>query len=142
MERFIEEMLKEADKGFKKKEVPVGALIVFNNEIIAKAHNQRIKFNDVTSHAEIIAIRKAAKRLKDWRLSECDLYVTLEPCSMCLEVIKESRIRNVFYLVKRSENKKSYNKTKFYLIDECDNDSSVDDYKNKLSCFFKLNGKR
>lgn len=142
MERFIEEMLKEADKGFKKKEVPVGALIVFNNEIIAKAHNQRIKFNDVTSHAEIIAIRKAAKRLKDWRLSECDLYVTLEPCSMCLEVIKESRIRNVFYLVKRSENKKSYNKTKFCLIDECDNDSSVGDYKNKLSCFFKLNGKR
>lgn len=142
MNEFIDEMLKEADKGFTNREVPVGALIVFNNEIIARAHNQRIKNNDVTSHAEILAIRKAARKLKDWRLNDCDLYVTLEPCNMCLEVIRESRIRNVFYLIKRSENKKTYYKTNFQLIDMNRYENKVLDYQNKLSNFFKLNGKR
>lgn len=142
MDKYIDEIIKEADKGFKNKEVPVGAIVVFNNKIISKAHNQRIKNNDVTSHAEIIAIRKAAKKLKDWRLSECDLYVTLEPCSMCMEVIKESRINNVFYLIKRSENKKSFYKTKVRLLESNEHDEIIKIYQNKLSNFFKLNCKR
>lgn len=142
MDKYIEEMLKEADKGFKSKEVPVGAIIIFNNQIISKAHNQRIKDNDVTSHAEIIAIRRAEKKLKDWRLTECDLYVTLEPCNMCMEIIKEARIRNVYYLIKRSENKKSYYKTNVRNIESDELQNDILNYQNKLSDFFKLNCKR
>lgn len=142
MDKYIEEMLKEADKGFKSKEVPVGAIIVFNNQIISKAHNQRIKDNDVTSHAEIIAIRRAEKKLKDWRLTECDLYVTLEPCNMCMEIIKEARIRNVYYLIKRLENKKSYYKTNVRNIESSGLQNDILNYQNKLSDFFKLNCKR
>ncbi len=142
MNEYVREIIKEADKAFKKKEVPVGAIIVFNNKIISKAHNKRIEDNDVTSHAEIMAIRKAAKKLKDWRLSDCDLYVTLEPCRMCMEVIKESRINNVFYLIKRSENKKSYYKTNVRMLECNDLNENIKEYQNKLSNFFKLNCKR
>ena len=88
----------------------LGAVIVFNNKIIAKAFNNRNRKIDVTNHAEIIAIRKAARKLGDWRLSECDLYVTLEPCDMCKEVIRESRLKNVYYLIKKNENKKGFYK--------------------------------
>lgn len=142
MNNYIDVIIKESLKASKKKEVPVGAVIVYNNKIIARAHNLRIKHNDVTSHAEIIAIKKAAKKLKDWRLSECDLYVTLEPCSMCMEVIKESRIKNVYYLLTRENNKKSYYKTNVRLLKESINKVKVINYKEILSDFFKLNCKR
>ena len=134
--------MNEAKKAFSKSEVPVGAIIVRDNKIVSRAHNLRIKNNDVTSHAEIIAIRKAARKLKDWRLSDCDLYVTLEPCNMCMEVIKESRIRNVYYLLTREKSKKSFCKTNVRLCgDELENDV-INDYRNLLSKFFKLNCKR
>lgn len=142
MINYINEIIKEADKAFKNKEVPVGAIIVFNNKIIVRAHNKRIKNNDVTGHAEILAIRKAARKLKDWRLSECDLYVTLKPCNMCMEVIKESRIRSVFYLIDRSENKKSYYKTNVCLLKNDELNDNIEKYKDKLSDFFKINCKR
>lgn len=98
-------MIKEANKAKKSKEVPVGAIIVYKNKIIARGHNKRLKSNDVINHAEIIAIRKAARKIKDWRLNDCDLYVTLEPCNMCKEIIKESRINNVYFLTKKNEEK-------------------------------------
>ncbi|MDE6292283.1 MAG: nucleoside deaminase [Bacilli bacterium] len=142
MNNYIDIIIEEAIKASKKREVPVGAIIVHDNKIIAKAHNCRIKSNDVTSHAEIIAIRKAAKKLKDWRLSECDLYVTLEPCNMCMEVIKESRIRNVYYLLTREKSKKSYYKTNVRMIDDLTDNQQVISYKDILSDFFKLNCKR
>jgi len=78
-------------------EVAVGAVIVKNNQIIAQACNKKEALNDVTAHAEILAIREAEKVLNNWRLEDCDLYVTLEPCPMCATAIINSRIKNVYF---------------------------------------------
>lgn len=80
-----------------KGEIAVGTVIVKDNEIIASACNRKEKDNDVTSHAEILVIREAAKKLNRWRLEDCDLYVTLEPCPMCAWAIINSRIKNVYF---------------------------------------------
>lgn len=96
-EKFMQEALKEAKKAFKKKEVPIGAVIVYRNKIISRGYNLRERKNNSLMHAEIIAINKACKKLKSWRLDECDLYVTLEPCPMCAGAIIQSRIKNVFF---------------------------------------------
>lgn len=83
--------------GLSGKDMPIGAVIVKNGEIIATAHNEKEKNNDVTAHAEILAIRNAAQILNNWRLNDCDLYVTLEPCPMCLWAILQSRIKNLYF---------------------------------------------
>ena len=101
---IIKILLREAKKAYKKGEVPVGALIEKNGKIISCAHNNRQKKHDVCGHAEINVIKSASKRLRDWRLTGCSLYVTLEPCDMCREIIKESRIENVFYLKSKDKN--------------------------------------
>ena len=80
-----------------KGEIAVGAVIVKDNKVIASACNRKEKDNDVTSHAEILVIREAAKKLDRWRLDDCDLYVTLEPCPMCAWAIINSRIKNVYF---------------------------------------------
>ena len=77
-------------------EIPVGAVIVHEGEIIASSHNRKEALHDPTAHAEILVLRQAAARLGDWRLSDCDLYVTLEPCPMCMAAIQEARIRRVY----------------------------------------------
>ena len=87
--------IKEAKKSGR--DVPVGAVVVKNGDVIATAHNERELDNDVTSHAEILAIRKAEQVLGNWRLDDCDLYVTLEPCPMCGWAILQSRIKNVYF---------------------------------------------
>lgn len=87
--------IKEAKKTGR--DVPVGAVVVKNGDVIATAHNERELDNDVTSHAEILAIRKAEQVLGNWRLDDCDLYVTLEPCPMCGWAILQSRIKNVYF---------------------------------------------
>lgn len=79
------------------RDVPVGAVVVKKGDVIATAHNERELDNDVTSHAEILAIRKAEQVLGNWRLDDCDLYVTLEPCPMCGWAILQSRIKNVYF---------------------------------------------
>lgn len=142
MEKYIDEMIKEANKAKKSKEVPVGAIIVYKNKIIARGHNKRLKSNDVINHAEIIAIRKAARKIKDWRLNDCDLYVTLEPCNMCKEIIKESRINNVYFLTKKNEEKKSYNKTNIRSVNEEKFSTKIEEYRTMLTEFFKLNCNR
>lgn len=96
-EIFMKEALKEAKKAYKKKEVPIGAVIVYKNKIIARGYNLRESKNNSLLHAEIIAIEKACKKLKSWRLEECELYVTLEPCPMCSGAIIQSRIKNIFF---------------------------------------------
>ena len=103
-ERIIKILFSEANKAFKKDEIPVGAVVVKDNRIISSAHNNKQRPKDVTGHAEIIAIKKAAKKLKDWRLEGCKLYVTLEPCNMCKEVIRQSRINEVYYLTSSNFN--------------------------------------
>ena len=91
------EALKEANLAKETGEIPVGAVIVKDNAIIARGHNLRESLLDITSHAEIEAIRSAIKLLSDWRLENCDLYVTLEPCPMCAGTILQSRIRKVVF---------------------------------------------
>lgn len=94
---FMNEALQEAKKAFAQGEVPVGAVIVKNKEIIARASNQIIELKDPTAHAEIIAIREAARSLGYERLIGCDLYVTLEPCAMCAGAISLARVRRVVF---------------------------------------------
>lgn len=94
-EKFMKEALKEAQKAYKKLEVPVGAIIVKNGKIVARAHNLKETKNDTTKHAEILAIEKASKKLGNWRLIDCEMYVTLEPCPMCAGAIVNSRIKKV-----------------------------------------------
>jgi len=89
---FLEHAFEEAKKALACKEVPVGAVIVHNDMIIARAHNQKETLNDPTQHAELIAIQRAATHLGDWRLSQATLYSTLEPCPMCLGAILHARI--------------------------------------------------
>ena len=95
-EYYMEIALKEAKKAYNKLEIPVGAIIVKDGKIIAKAYNEKEKKKDSTKHAEILAIQRASKKLKSWRLNDCDMYVTLEPCSMCAGALIQSRIRKVF----------------------------------------------
>lgn len=89
--------LDKAHVAYKKGEVPVGAVIVKDGEVIAKAYNKRETLNDPTAHAEVLAIKKASEKLSSWRLTGCDLYVTLEPCPMCAGAIIQSRIANVYF---------------------------------------------
>ncbi|OFI04984.1 tRNA-specific adenosine deaminase [Clostridium acetireducens DSM 10703] len=97
MERlFMNEAIKEAKLAYLQKEVPVGAVIVKNNKIISRAHNMKETLIDTTAHAEIIAIRKASLVLNNWRLLDCSMYVTLEPCPMCAAAILQSRINKLY----------------------------------------------
>ena len=95
--KFMKIALKEAKKAYDKLEVPVGAVIVKDGKIIAKAHNQKETKFDTTKHAEILAIQKASKKLNSWRLIDCEMYVTLEPCPMCAGAIIQSRIKKVYF---------------------------------------------
>ena len=95
-EEFMREAIKEAKKAYKKLEVPVGAVIVKNGEIIARAHNLKETKLDTTKHAEILAIQRASKKLQSWRLIDCEMYVTLEPCSMCAGALINSRMKKVY----------------------------------------------
>lgn len=96
-EPFMRLALQQAELAFEAEEVPVGAVIVFEGNVIAEAHNQREMLNDPTAHAEMIAITQAAESLGSWRLLDCTLYVTLEPCPMCAGAIVQSRIPSVVY---------------------------------------------
>lgn len=96
-EKYMKIALNEAKKAYKEEEVPVGAIIVKDGSIIARAHNQKEGKTDTTKHAEIIAIQKASKKLKNWRLEDSTLYVTLEPCTMCIGAIIGARIKRVCF---------------------------------------------
>lgn len=95
-EKYMQNALKEAKKAYLEKEIPVGAIIVKDGIIIAKAHNIKEKKQDTTCHAEILAIQKASKKLNTWRLEGCQMYVTLEPCSMCAGALINSRIKKIY----------------------------------------------
>ena len=97
---FLDHAYFEALKAYEIKEVPVGAIIVQNETIIASAYNQKETLNDCTEHAEMAVIRKASKLLQQWRLLDCDIYCSLEPCLMCATAIIHARIKNVYYGVK------------------------------------------
>ncbi len=96
-EYFMREALKEAKKAYLIDEVPVGCVIVYDNKIIARGHNKREKLQQSLAHAEIVAINKACKKIGSWRLEDCTMYITLEPCAMCSGAIIQSRIKEVIY---------------------------------------------
>lgn len=131
IEKELNKLLK---KSINKNEVPVAAIIVKDNKFISKAYNKVNKTNNILDHAEIIAINKAEKKLKNWRLNECELYVTLEPCSMCKEIIKKSRINKVYYYIKQN-NYKTENEVNYELLSNNNNFSNIlsDFFKNKRS---------
>ena len=96
-EDWMKESLRLAEKAFSESEVPVGAIVVKNDNIIGRGYNQRERLNDPTAHAEILAITAASSTLEDWRLSDCTLYVTKEPCPMCAGAIINSRISHLIF---------------------------------------------
>ena len=95
-ELFMKEALKEAKKAYRELEIPVGCVIVKDGIIISRAHNQKENKKNAIRHAEITAIEKACKKLKSWRLLDCEMYVTLEPCMMCTGALIQSRIKKIY----------------------------------------------
>jgi tRNA(adenine34) deaminase len=96
-EVFMQEALKEAKRALRKAEVPVGAIVVLNGRVIARGHNEREATGDPTAHAEVVALRKAGKKVGTWHLSEATLYVTCEPCAMCAGAMVLARIKRLVY---------------------------------------------
>ena len=133
MNKYMKIAYKEALKAYRKDEIPVGVVIVHNNKVVAKVHNDRQKKYNVLGHAEINAILKAEKKLKDWRLDKCEMYVTLEPCKMCQMIIEESRINKINYLI--SQKKDTKNNIKYMQTNDC-NDIK-EEYQKILNNFFK-----
>ena len=135
-EKYINELINLSKKSLKKSEVPIAALIIDENgKIISKAYNTRNIKQQTINHAEILAITKANKKIKSWRLNKCTLYVTIEPCDMCKSVIKESRIQNVYYLLPRLPEKNQYNKTIFNKLK--DMSEKEDKYQEIINKFWK-----
>lgn len=95
--RFMRLALREARRGFDEDEVPVGAVVVQQGRVVARAHNRPIHLNDPSAHAEVLALRRAAKKLGNYRLNDCALYVTIEPCAMCAGAIVQARLRRVVF---------------------------------------------
>ncbi len=95
-QKFMREAIKQAKKAYAIDEVPIGCVIVYEGKIIARGYNRRTTDKNTLSHAELNAIRKASKKLGDWRLDDCEMYVTLEPCQMCAGAIVQARIKKVY----------------------------------------------
>lgn len=102
-EKYMNEALMLARKAYDEDEIPVGAVVVYNNKIIGCGYNQKEKLNNPLKHAELIAIEEACNYIGDWRLNDCELYVTLEPCQMCMGAIVETRIKKVAYGVNKGD---------------------------------------
>lgn len=100
---YLNEAFKNAKIAYDLGEVPIGAVIVKNGEIISEAYNKKESMNCCTAHAEILAITEASKKLNNWRLENCDIYVTLDPCPMCASAIKQARIKNVYSALSNSD---------------------------------------
>ena len=132
-EKYMKIALKQAKKALKYNEVPVGCIITKNNKIIAKAYNKKEKTKNVIKHAEIIAISKACKKLKNWRLDDCEIYITMEPCMMCSGAIEQSRIKKIIYGVKNE----NYGYTKNLKNIEIISQICEEECKKIVQMFFK-----
>ena len=142
-QKYMDIALKQAIKAFNNNEVPVGAVIVKDNKIISFAYNKKEKNSSVLEHAELLAIKKASKKLNNWRLNDCDIYVTLDPCPMCASAIKQSRIKNVYSALENSDNNNSKIIKEIFKKDSINPQvnfiSNLDSEKSKeiLNSFFK-----
>ena len=148
-QKFMDLAFKLANKALINDEVPVGAVIVKNDEVIACGYNKKEKNNNVLDHAELIAIRKAEKKLKNWRLDDCEIYVTLEPCLMCASAIKQSRIKTVYAAVKNYDKFNSELVEKIFSVSDKTNsiveyysDLSVEKSRKLLNLFFENQRKK
>lgn len=130
---ILDTLYKLSLKAYERSEVPVSALIVKDNKIISKAYNKKNICNNPLYHAEIICLIKAYKKLKTWNLKDCLMYVTLEPCDMCKELIQESRINKVFYINSKGLITNKYKKTQYEQMFVYENAK----YSNLLKKFFK-----
>ena len=108
-QKYLNLLVEEAKKSLKTSDVPVGAIIVDDGKIIAKAHNSREKYQCVTKHAELIALEKACKKKKTWHLDNCEIYITMEPCLMCINAISQARIKKINYILENDKFKKIQN---------------------------------
>ena len=133
-EKFFEICIKEAKISYQHGDVPIGAIIVKDGKIIGEGYNTREKNNDVMGHAEINAIKDASKNLNNWNLQGSVMYVTLKPCSMCLSVIRESRVDFVYYLLDKPEKKFEYSRTAIHNFDD---ENAKEEYLGILQDFFK-----
>ena len=120
-EKYIDKILELSKKAMRKDCVPVGAIVVKDNQIIGEGYNKKDITNNPLDHAEIIAIKNACKKIKSWNLSSCELYVTMHPCAMCKSVISETRMKEVYYIVENEKEKyknlKSVNEMSFNKIE-------------------------
>ena len=142
--KYFDLAYEEAQKAFDLEEVPVGCIIVKDNRVLASAHNMKETDCCVTSHAEILAIQEASKKINNWRLEDCDLYVTLDPCPMCASAIKQSRIKNVYSALNNSDQDNLFIISKIFNLNDStnsmvyfDTNLSVEKSKLLLNKFFK-----
>lgn len=133
--KYVDRIIELAKIAFENDDIPVGAIIVKNDEIIGEGFNTRNRFKSVVGHAEIDAIEMACKHIGDWRLDDCEIYVTLKPCMMCTGAIVESRIKKIYYLCDRTNvlfDCAEYIKTK-----KISSDKKIDEYLKMLQLFFE-----
>lgn len=130
-EKIIQKLIELNNKAISDDEVPISCIITKENKIISYAYNSKIKNKNPLDHAEILAIKKAAKKLKTWNLNDCELYVTLYPCDMCLNIINEARIKKVNYILNRT--KKINNTVKLEKIETLEEPT----LEQQLKDFFK-----
>ena len=140
--KYMHLAIKEAKKAYEENEVPIGAVIVKDNKVIARAYNQKEKYKNACAHAEILAIQKASKKLNNWRLINCTMYVTLEPCAMCASAINQARISRLVYSLKDESNGAVNSKIKLYKFKTINNPPKVKiledkEYKLLIQKFFK-----
>lgn len=133
--KIIKELLKEVMHAYKNEEIPIGCVIVKNGAIVSKTHNTKNSTNNCLNHAEILAITKAEKKLKNWRLNNCSLYVTLKPCKMCYEVIKQCRIEEVYYLLDSNYKNDDHHQIVVEELNEFEAEKK--EYLNLIQAFFK-----
>ena len=127
-EKYMRIALEEANKAYELGEIPIGCVIVKNDKIISKAHNLKEKKHSSLCHAEIMAIKKANKKIKNWRLLDCEMYITMEPCPMCASAIKQSRIKKIYYGVENNNNEISKK-----ILDTTDINEKIEVIPNILS---------
>ncbi len=132
--KYLTTLFELCDKSLESEDIPIGAIIINNDSIIGSGYNTREKDENVLGHAEINAILEAQETIGNWNLSGSVMYVTLKPCSMCCEIIRQSRISEVYYLLDKPETKKEYYKTVFSKIND---ENNTLEYEMKLSDFFK-----
>lgn len=135
MDKYLDRIIELAKEAYDNNDIPVGAIVIKNNEIIGYGFNKRNANGSVIGHAEIEAIEMACKYIGDWRLDGCNMYVTLLPCMMCTGAIVESRIKKVYYLCDRTN--VCFNSRNYLNLEKIDDSNKYNEYLKLLQLFFE-----